>query len=605
MRYIRTSVFLLIISLCTPFLYADNGFTIKDFNPAPHTSLDGADNNKPLRFGILGDHTGGGNPDLWKQGLDILNKVKPDFAITVGDMIEGRRDNDVDRKAPSYKAAYRALWDDFDRRNSILNMPFFYTPGNHDYWNREQAEVWQERYGPSYYSFIYKDVLFVVLNTAFIMKDNSDPKGRHFDNGEYEQQLYWLEKTLKKNTDVKWTFIIQHHPFWSGFAERVDQEAMWKETEQILLEDNRPYTVIAGHVHRYTYNERFGRDYITLAPSGTGGSGSVSDGNFNQVTIVTMKQDRPEILNILYDGTILDKKGKPLSKDKADTPKEEGKPVVLKPRPEPVPPAVENPYDLISNPSFETAGFNDATYPEGWFISNPEYTRSNEDANTGEWSLRLKTDKPVEPVIHQAYIVKGAYYKLTAAIKITKGSTGTAVVDTWDVFDDAAEFSCTEDDADEWVHMSATFSNNTDLDRIFIRCFAENFSGTCYFDDVSLTQISEPFPALNDAGFISQNIPSEMKSGETRSCTVQMENTGVETWTDDYVLTPISETWKPEPAEVPVVNMVTRETTYTFTFNLKAPSKEGTYDLQWQMKKKDEAGRFGKPSPPVTVTVTP
>ncbi len=44
-------------------------------------------------------------------------------------------------------------------------MPFFYVPGNHDIAGEASAQVWKERFGPAYYHFIYRDVLFLCLNS--------------------------------------------------------------------------------------------------------------------------------------------------------------------------------------------------------------------------------------------------------------------------------------------------------------------------------------------------------------------------------------------------------------------------------------------------------
>ena len=44
-------------------------------------------------------------------------------------------------------------------------MPFFYLPGNHDVGNDVADEIWDELYGVRYYSFVYKNVLFLCLNT--------------------------------------------------------------------------------------------------------------------------------------------------------------------------------------------------------------------------------------------------------------------------------------------------------------------------------------------------------------------------------------------------------------------------------------------------------
>ena len=46
-------------------------------------------------------------------------------------------------------------------------MPFFFLPGNHDYYNDAAISVWGERFGDErgYYYFIYKDVRFLMINT--------------------------------------------------------------------------------------------------------------------------------------------------------------------------------------------------------------------------------------------------------------------------------------------------------------------------------------------------------------------------------------------------------------------------------------------------------
>ena len=46
-----------------------------------------------------------------------------------------------------------------------LDMPFFRVPGNHDIANKVAQEVWRERHGATYYHFVYKNVLFVVLDS--------------------------------------------------------------------------------------------------------------------------------------------------------------------------------------------------------------------------------------------------------------------------------------------------------------------------------------------------------------------------------------------------------------------------------------------------------
>ncbi|VGO23554.1 hypothetical protein SCARR_05661 [Pontiella sulfatireligans] len=598
----KTSYICITLLLMIPCVDAGS-FKIEQFTPPPYTHLNTAEtNDTPLYFGFIGDHTGGGNPALWKEGLELLNQLEPEFIVSVGDLIAGKRDNDKNRTDPAYKQFYHDMWDEFEQRNSIVHAPFFYAAGNHDYWNMEQAEVWQERYGPSYYSFIYKDVLFVILNSAFIMKDNSDPKGRHFDNGEYQHQLYWLEKTLKMNNDVQWTFIITHHPFWPN-AGRLDKEMMWKEIDSVLHENNRPYTVISGHEHRYIYHERFGRDYITLSGSGTGGNGTIENGGFNHVTTVTMKNGKPVFRNVLYDGRILDERKHHISDTDDNVPTASRPFSNLPPRAIPTPPPVKDPGNLIPNSSFEFAGYKEDSYPERWFLSNASFTRSNEEAATGQWSLKLETNKPEAPAIHQVYIEKGATYQLTASVKTTPESTGRIIVDTWDEFDSTAEFAHNASNSSTWKKYTGTFTNSS-LDRMFIRIFPNNFSGIAYVDDVAVTQLSGPSPSTEDATFISASLPNVMAPGSTHRVSVQMKNTGARTWTGQDALSQQSSDAFTTLADISVVNQVVRHMTYTFFFDLTAPDQPGSYDIQWQMKKTGEPTGFGESTKTHTVLVS-
>jgi hypothetical protein len=71
-----------------------------------------------------------------------------------------------------------------------------------------------------------------------------------------------------------------------------------------LLGD-RPYSVFAGHYHRYTQHVRNDRQFITLATTG-GGSDlrGTPFGEFDQVAHVSMTKDGPVIANLRLDGIL-------------------------------------------------------------------------------------------------------------------------------------------------------------------------------------------------------------------------------------------------------------------------------------------------------------
>ena len=65
--------------------------------------------------------------------------------------------------------------------------------------------IWDEMYGVRYYSFLYKDVLFLCLNTQ-------DGEGSNPLLG--EEQIAWAKEELAATGDVRWTFVFIHQPLW-------------------------------------------------------------------------------------------------------------------------------------------------------------------------------------------------------------------------------------------------------------------------------------------------------------------------------------------------------------------------------------------------------
>ncbi|MBN1257842.1 MAG: metallophosphoesterase [Planctomycetes bacterium] len=149
-------------------------------------------------------------------------------------------------------------------------------PGNHDITNSTMTEVWQQRYGKSYYYFIYKNVLFLCLNT------NDPPEGQIS-----AAQIDYMREVLAKHQDVRWTIVFMHHPlFVSGNQE-------WNRLEMALKD--RPHTVFAGHFHNYAKYEKHGRSYIIL--STTGGTNALRGpdfGEFDHLVWVTMTESGPD-----------------------------------------------------------------------------------------------------------------------------------------------------------------------------------------------------------------------------------------------------------------------------------------------------------------------
>lgn len=249
-----------------------------EVHPWSHLDL----NNDPdnFQFAIVTDRTGGHRPGVFKDGVKKLNLLQPEFVMSVGDLIEGyTRDREE---------IYRQ-WDEFNGFIGELEMPFFYLPGNHDYINEVMAEIWEEKFGRSYYHFVYKDVLFLCLNSE------EATKGSNLGGIEKEQYKY-IQKVLSENQDVKWTLVFMHQPLWT-----LDNTRYWPDVEKLL--NKRKHTVFVGHYHHYVKYERNNGKYFILATTG-GASGMRGPdfGEFDHVVWVTMTSEGPVIANLLLDG---------------------------------------------------------------------------------------------------------------------------------------------------------------------------------------------------------------------------------------------------------------------------------------------------------------
>lgn len=245
-------------------------------NPWNHLQL----NNDPraFQFAIVTDRTGGHRPGVFEDAINKLNLLQPEFVMSVGDLIEGYTE---DRKKIDGE------WDEFQGFIAKLQMPFFYVAGNHDYSNPAMAKAWEERFGRSYYSFVYRDVLFICLNSQ-------EPKMHHIG----EEQAKWLEKVLAEHPDVRWTMVFLHSPLWD---ESYPTNRGWQRIETAL--GDRKYTVFSGHFHSYMKRFRNDHRYYTLATTG-GGSGlrGMAHGEFDHVAWVTMTEAGPLVTNLLLQG---------------------------------------------------------------------------------------------------------------------------------------------------------------------------------------------------------------------------------------------------------------------------------------------------------------
>ena len=131
----------------------------------PHNGKDANKIDGPLEFAIVTDLTGIGEGEnglprrerIFKRAIEQINVANPEFTVSVGDLVQG----------PS-KADPRPIteqWTEFNGWTKQFNSRFYYVVGNHDIGDLNEQKEWCQQHGARYYWFVYKNVLFLFLDS--------------------------------------------------------------------------------------------------------------------------------------------------------------------------------------------------------------------------------------------------------------------------------------------------------------------------------------------------------------------------------------------------------------------------------------------------------
>lgn len=293
--------------------------------PLPHTAKPVADAKGSFRFAIMSDRTGGARAGVFERAIEDLNLLRPEFVISVGDLVEGYA---------SDAEVLARQWREFDAMIARLDMRFYQVAGNHDLSNDAMLGNWRKRAGNPYYSFVYKDVLFLVLDTDDPPASSLDTLSRLFPEpgraAEIEallkanprhanelisariqklnipieeltpasisaEQAAWAKRTLAAHANVGWTIVLLHKPAW---LYRNDNN-QFPQIQAALA--GRRYTVFAGHEHYYQHDVIDGHDYFRLGTTG-GEWIRKGPGAVDHISWVTMDEEGPHVANIRVGG---------------------------------------------------------------------------------------------------------------------------------------------------------------------------------------------------------------------------------------------------------------------------------------------------------------
>jgi hypothetical protein len=90
-------------------------FVVSSSTKNPWTSLTPNVATDQFQFAIVSDRTGGHRKGVFSKAIHQVNLLQPAFVMSVGDLIEGARQEEMNR----------TQWEEFDKYAKQFAMPFF------------------------------------------------------------------------------------------------------------------------------------------------------------------------------------------------------------------------------------------------------------------------------------------------------------------------------------------------------------------------------------------------------------------------------------------------------------------------------------------------
>ncbi len=246
----------------------------------------------PIRLVIVGDNRPSDDSltisSVYTNLIRKINLLNPDYVFNTGDMIMGYTEDTIKLKEQ---------WNSFINASSALLAPYYLVPGNHDVQDSVSLSLYNRYCGKT----MYKDsvdnrVYFIVLNSEETFGD---------DTLSFVQRDF-LKNSLEQLPDSAIAFIFIHKPLWKYDKNGV---GFWSLYVDPII---KPYkdkvkAVVAGHMHNYQYESRYGVNYFISG----GGGGPLREaeafGAFHHILLFTIKDDNSVDVLVLKDDGMLAK----------------------------------------------------------------------------------------------------------------------------------------------------------------------------------------------------------------------------------------------------------------------------------------------------------
>lgn len=267
--FVQLKTFQLIVSIfflvCSFSSNAQNSDVLYSFFVAGHT------------YGQPGIKNGL-HPPFKEKFEYIRNRPEIKFGVFTGDIVAANPTaND---------------WDKVDIDIKNLGLPVYFAVGNHD---MEDRELFENRYGETYFSFTFQNDLFIVLDPNIdgwnisgeqmeFLKETLDENEENTDNifVYFHQLLWWKNNSIYTN----------YHP--NSFEGKADTINFWSEVEPMFSKLSNEVFMFAGDVGAANWAADFMYDKygnISLIASGMG------EGKGDNFVVANVHEDK----SVSYD----------------------------------------------------------------------------------------------------------------------------------------------------------------------------------------------------------------------------------------------------------------------------------------------------------------
>lgn len=232
--------------------------------------ISGPSKNSKIRFGLITDlHyakrlTVGSRyyeqtVNKLREATKIFNESGLDFVVELGDF----------KDIGNNKEQTLSFLDEIEAEFKKFRGPVYHVLGNHDMDNISKSDFLEHTenegnsQGKTYYSFLWKDVKFIVLDANY----NAD--GSDYDSGNFDWKEAYIPKVqqdwLTEELSTEQPVIVFVHQLLD-LTQQQQHVCVINALEVIdLLEkSNRVLAVFHGHHHSGSYNFRNGIHYFTM-----------------------------------------------------------------------------------------------------------------------------------------------------------------------------------------------------------------------------------------------------------------------------------------------------------------------------------------------------